>query len=185
MLYSNLDLLYILIISLFFVAIFKIQRALTPLRYFSNADIVIESSVSIYQVIVRYILIGIFSITIHFLFNISEIIIILGNFLGAFLIIWPVLLSPKFSYETYIPGDLKLKIYILHILFVISSILVTYLSLQLIPLFASNTSDYISNILMGGGGLVFNDFIKNILSKKIRINAEQVEKELNDNIAED
>jgi len=180
--YSNFDLFIILIISLAFVSIFRIQRALTPLKYFSNADMVIENSISIYQLVIRYILIGIFSITIHFLFDISEIIIILGNFFGAFLIVWPVLLSPKFSYETYMPYNLILEVYIVHILFIVSSLLVTYLSLKLIPLFASTTTDYISNILIGGGGLVFNDFIKSILSKKIRINVEKAEKEFNDSM---
>lgn len=183
--YSNLDLFIILIIALIFVALFRIQRALTPLKYFSNADLVIESSISRYQILIRCVLIGIFSITIHYLFNISESVIMLGNFFGAFLIVWPVLLSPKFSYDTYIPPNLIRTIYIIHILFIISSILVTWISIKLIPLFVSNSYDYINNILLPGGSLVFSDYIKKILSKKVLINKEQLEEEFNDNVEDD
>lgn len=40
--YSNIDLLKIFVIGLLYVGVFKVQKAITPLEYFSNADIVIE-----------------------------------------------------------------------------------------------------------------------------------------------
>lgn len=183
--YSDLDLFTLFIISLLYVGIFRIQRRLTPLKYFSNADIVIRESVSYFQIIIRYLLIGIFSISLNFLFGINNDVILLGNFLGAFLIIWPTLLTPKYSDESFISEKNKKLIYFLHLLFVITTVLATWGSLALYPMFVEDTSDYIIDVLISGGSLVFGDYVKRKLSKKILINRKEDEKEYDDMVDED
>lgn len=183
--YSNLDLLCMFIISLLYVSLFKIQRALTPMKYFSNSEIVMHESVSPMQILIRYVLIGIFSISLSFIFNIQENIIIVGNSLGSFLIIWPALLLPKLSYETFISKENKLLIYFLHIIFIITTGLSTYFSFLLIPLFVRDTSEYISNVLCTGGSMVFGGIIKNTLSKKITRNSNKDEEEYDDQIGKE
>lgn len=183
--YSNLDLLRIFVVGLLYVGIFKIQKNFTPLKYFSNADLVIQESISFWQVIIRYVLIAIFSISLNFLFEIDENIIIAGNILGAFLIVWPTLISPAFSYDSYISDKNKFLIFIVHIVFVLTTGLATCVSLALIPMFVEDFGDYVTNIIFGGGGLVFGDYVKRKLSTKIRINEKSDNDEYEEIIEED
>lgn len=79
-------------------------------------------------------------------------------------------MSPEFSYDTYISKQNKLLIYILHIIFVMTTSLATLFSFTLKSLFIKDFSDYISLVIFSGGGLLFGDFIKSKLAKKIRLN---------------
>lgn len=130
---SYLEVATIFFVAILFVITFSIQRNFFPKNYFANSQIVLDNLVTYRMLSIRYISIFFFGLVTYFIIN-KISIVVLGTFLGSFLIIWPAILSPSEAYMGYVKQKDKIFIYLIHFLFVITSIVVVYFSAVLFPL---------------------------------------------------
>lgn len=145
---SYLELVYICLIAILFVFLFKIQQKISPQHYFSNSQFILDRDVSYKMLGIRYLLILLFSLNFYLIFS-NRIVIVAGIFLGSFLIIWPILIAPSEAYCEigYIKLKDKVLIYLLHFVFVISSTFVAYFAIIFFPLLKDLFIEYKSNAL--------------------------------------
>lgn len=133
MLISYFEVATIFFVAILFVITFSIQRNFFPKNYFANSQIVLDNLVTYRMLSIRYISIFFFGLVSYFIVN-KITVVVIGAFLGSFLIIWPAILSPSEAYMGYVKPKDKVFIYLIHFLFVITSIIVVYFSAILFPL---------------------------------------------------
>ena len=116
--YSLEDLIICFLVAIVLIIIFKLQRELTPSRYFSTGDIFeeIENSTSFKEIFLRFIIILSYGIILSYFIS-SQKIIILGMTFGSFLAVWPAFLSDSNIDERLLEKKLALRTFLfLHIL---------------------------------------------------------------------
>lgn len=145
---TYLELVFIFLIAVSFIILFKIQKTIFSPSYFSSSQFILDKNVTYKMLGLRYVLILLFSLASNFIFN-DKAIVIIGVLLGSFLIIWPTLLAPSEAYWDigYIKTKDKLIIYFLHFIFVISSTLVAYFGTILFPVLKKFIFEYKSEVL--------------------------------------
>lgn len=178
---SYLDLLLIFITSLVFVVMFRLQRNLFPTNYFANSQIILDTVVTYRMILVRYIFIFIFGL-FSYLITKNAPVILIGTFLGAFLIVWPTILAPSEVYIDVIKSRDKILIYTMHTMFIITSIIVVYLSTIFLPLMITNFNENWTSILIdlvkwlvfSGLGISGEKNLGDLLDKRVRKNNEEL-----------
>lgn len=145
---TYLELVFVFIIAILFVILFKIQKKIFPQNYFSSSQVILDKNVTYKMLVVRYLLILFFSFAFNLIIE-NRSIIAIGVFLGSFLIIWPTLLNPSEPYWAigYVKKKDILIIYFLHFLFVLSSVLTTYFGTILFPLVKDLYFEYKSDLI--------------------------------------
>lgn len=135
--FSYSDLLIILIISLCFVFLFKLQKKVLYPKYFTNSELVTGSNVTYKMLLARFIITFLFGLLTYTIVK-NQSVILIGTFLGSFLIVWPVFLNPVQTYSFPYSDILIQKkdekiIFIIHFLFIITSVLTVYTATILTP----------------------------------------------------
>lgn len=178
---SYLDLLLIFMTSLAFVLLFRLQRNFFPTNYFANSQIILDTVVTYRMILVRYIFIFIFGLISYFITKNTPVILI-GTFLGAFLIVWPTILAPSEAYVDVIKPRDRIFIYAMHTIFIITSIIVVYFSTMLLPLMIANFNENLTSILIelvkwlvfSGLGISGEKSLSDLLDKRVRKNNEEL-----------
>lgn len=165
---TYLELVFIFLVAILFVILFKIQKYIFSPNYFSSARFILDKNVTYRMLGLRYILILLFSLTSNLIFK-DRSIVIIGVLLGSFLIVWPTLLAPSEAYFKigYIQPRDKLMIYFLNFIFVISSTLVAHFSTILFPIFKFFFVEYKSEVLYDVMKFLFNLIFLFLLPKRV------------------
>ncbi|TDL34562.1 hypothetical protein E2R51_02270 [Jeotgalibacillus sp. S-D1] len=172
--YSIYNLLCSLAIALTFVIMFMIQRKLTPLKYYSTLQFIKGENVTFLMVIIRIFMLLILGFSSYTIFSDVKIVL-LGAIVGSILIVWPVVLNPRESFEVYITKKEVLLSIILHLLFVVSAVSIVYTSIifyDLIFNFALNQlinvfNNYFVIILFAVFGFPSTNKFKDMLNRKV------------------
>lgn len=179
--FSYFDLLIIFIVSILFVLVFRIQRNMFPTNYFANSDLVLNSFVTYRMLSIRYIIIFFFGLASYFLVNNTSTVVV-GTFLGSFLIIWPTLLSPFKAYVGIVKKNDIIFIYLQHLVFVTTSVIVIYFATILLPLLQNHIYEnrvgifleVLKFLIFSSLGLSSEKILGNILDKRIGNNNDLV-----------
>ena len=91
---SYADLILIFIVAILFVFMFRVQRRFFSKKYFELSRRVFGRGITIRMMLIRLLMIFIFSYCAYWLTE-SGSVVIIGVLLGSFLIVWPVLLNPS------------------------------------------------------------------------------------------
>ena len=136
---SYIDLILIFIVAILFVVMFRLQRRFFSKKYYELSRRVFGKGITIRMMLIRLLMIFIFSYIVYWLTE-SSSIVITGVLLGSFLIVWPVLLNPS-TFDVSEAGGYEYNIVnvstkgwflllVSYILFIISSGLIAFLSVR-------------------------------------------------------
>ncbi len=136
---SYIDLMLIFIVAILFVVMFRLQRRFFSKKYYELSRRVFGKGITIRMMLIRLLMIFIFSYIVYWLTESSSIVII-GVLLGSFLIVWPILLNPS-TFDVSDAGGYEYNIVnvstkgwflllVSYVLFMISSGLIAFLSVR-------------------------------------------------------
>ena len=166
--FSYIELLYIFLIAIAFVLLFRFQKSFFKKYYFSNIELAFENKVSYRMFLARYIFIFLFGLLSYWIFGSIDIILI-GSFLGSFLVVWPALLSPRNAYNEIFEHKDIIKIYVIHSIFMITTISTAYIAALVFPIIRDdlNLREQIPGALLWLTISVFGNPIEFIFKKNL------------------
>ncbi|MCI2802796.1 hypothetical protein [Staphylococcus pettenkoferi] len=142
-----MHLIMIFIFSLVFVLFFKVQKNLFPSSYFAfsyafleHEKITVKKYFSRICVIVIYNTFSYLILHLFFSADITATIILSSNFLGSFLILWPLILYPKENFIELPSKKAVILLVIIYVIFIFSVMIIALLTLYLIITYVSDAN---------------------------------------------
>ncbi len=190
--------LVVFTLALFFILFFKMQKAFFPSLYFAFSDPFIRhESLGLKRYLSRIFVVVFFNaffyLILNFFYDAYDIFILLlaGSFLGAFLILWPIIFRPSLNLEDGLTKKSKFYLYSIYILFLILTIITSILTSSIMSYFfeESNIENIFSSnkesILLEILSFPILAIIDNFLTKKYRNNRDDDDKKMTNSTNED
>ena len=143
------------ILAMIFILFFKVQKLFLPDTYFAFSDpFILGESVSPS----KYLILNIF-------YEGQEILnlLLIASFLGAFLILWPIIFKPSRNLEGGLSKKSIFFLYCIYISFLISSMIISLLTTSIMNLFF-NDMDIVTVFSSNKEGIIFEILMLPILS---------------------
>lgn len=175
-----IEFIKIFVISFLFFGMFFIQKYSGNVYYFGFGEIVygFRTSLKPLAVILKFLMIICFTFIIQFFFR-NELQILLGVFLGSFLIVWPAILNPE--HIDYRLRNRRKVVYLIYFCFIIASIYAGYWGIKLNSILTPIIKGYFKQLftvnrivpfiidgVLFSGLVVFFTKLNSILNKEIK-----------------
>lgn len=151
-------------LALFFILLFRVQQIFYPSLYFAFSDpFVRNESIGLKKWFFRLYIIIIYNVLSYLIldpfYQPNELLslIIIGSFLGAFLILWPVIFQPKMNLVEGLSNKSYFLLYCIYISFLFFTIVVSFFSINTMNLFLKDLN--IINIFSSNKETLVFEFI--------------------------
>ena len=158
------------ILAMIFILFFKVQKLFLPDTYFAFSDpFILGESVSPSKYLLRSFVIFFFNMFFYLILNIfyegQEILnlLLIASFLGAFLILWPIIFKPSRNLEGGLSKKSIFFLYCIYISILISSMIISLLTTSIMNLFF-NDMDIVTVFSSNKEGIIFEILMLPILS---------------------
>lgn len=165
-----LDFIIEFILAMVFILFFKVQKLFLPNTYFAFSDpFIVGESISLSKYLLRSFVIFFFNMFFYLILNIfyegQEILklLLIASFLGAFLILWPIIFRPSRNLEGGLSKKSIFFLYCIYISFLISTMIISFLTTSIMNLFF-NDMDIVTVFSSNKEGIIFEILMLPILA---------------------
>ncbi|MCI2933440.1 hypothetical protein FH179_02260 [Staphylococcus haemolyticus] len=135
----------VILLALCFILFFSVQKLVFPNWYFTYSDPFIRNeSISLKKYFYRIVVVIFFNVFFYLLLNLfytsGEITTMLlsSNFLGVFLILWPLIFKPSQNLERNLSKKSIALLYSMYFTFLISTLVISILTINILKLYLNN-----------------------------------------------
>lgn len=191
-----MEFIIIFIYAMLFILTFKVQQIFLTNKYFAFSDhFVVNQSVTLEKYIYRIIIIAWLTVFSYLILNIfyepQEIfnLLLVGNFLGSFLTVWPVIFQPKKNLEVGLSKKTIFILYFIYLFFIVSTVLISVIVWNILYVFFAD-DNIVTLLISNKESIIFEIIIllpllivEHIFSKKYskRSEKESIENQVETN----
>lgn len=165
-----LDFIIEFILAMIFILCFKVQKLFFPSLYFAFSDPFIRrESIGVSKYFFRFFVIFFFNAFFYLIlkrfYEAQEIfeLLLISSFLGAFLILWPIIFRRSRNLEGEVTKKSMFFLYCIYISFLISTLVISFLTTSSMNLFFKDM-DIVTIYISNKEGIIFEILMLPIIS---------------------